>query len=134
MLVSCHGGGGGGQNAGVGPHLRWAGTIRVGLSPPTAAYSHSLPPYHSPPPLPPHPSPPPAPPPWAIPTLPHIATLPLPPPCRCHHPRSALNPPLPAGATTLDEYRKYIEKDPALERRFQQVWKSVGVACYSRPG
>ena len=26
------------------------------------------------------------------------------------------------GATTLDEYRKYIEKDAALERRFQQVW------------
>lgn len=25
------------------------------------------------------------------------------------------------GATTLDEYRLYIEKDPALERRFQQV-------------
>ena len=25
------------------------------------------------------------------------------------------------GATTLDEYRKYIEKDPALERRFQSV-------------
>ncbi len=25
------------------------------------------------------------------------------------------------GATTLDEYRKYIEKDPALERRFQAV-------------
>ena len=25
------------------------------------------------------------------------------------------------GATTLDEYRKYIEKDAALERRFQQV-------------
>jgi ATP-dependent Clp protease ATP-binding subunit ClpC len=25
------------------------------------------------------------------------------------------------GATTLDEYRKYIEKDSALERRFQQV-------------
>ncbi len=25
------------------------------------------------------------------------------------------------GATTLDEYRKYIEKDPALERRFQKV-------------
>ena len=25
------------------------------------------------------------------------------------------------GATTLDEYRKYIEKDPALERRFQPV-------------
>ncbi len=26
------------------------------------------------------------------------------------------------GATTLDEYRKYIEADPALERRFQQVY------------
>ncbi|MET3575653.1 ATP-dependent Clp protease ATP-binding subunit [Bhargavaea ullalensis] len=26
------------------------------------------------------------------------------------------------GATTLDEYRMYIEKDPALERRFQQVY------------
>ena len=26
------------------------------------------------------------------------------------------------GATTLDEYRKYIEKDKALERRFQQVY------------
>ncbi|OEE79707.1 ATP-dependent chaperone ClpB [Vibrio genomosp. F6] len=25
------------------------------------------------------------------------------------------------GATTLDEYRKYLEKDPALERRFQKV-------------
>lgn len=25
------------------------------------------------------------------------------------------------GATTLDEYRKYIEKDPALERRFQPI-------------
>ena len=25
------------------------------------------------------------------------------------------------GATTIEEYRKYIEKDPALERRFQQV-------------
>ena len=25
------------------------------------------------------------------------------------------------GATTLDEYRKHIEKDPALERRFQQI-------------
>jgi len=28
---------------------------------------------------------------------------------------------LAIGATTLDEYRKYIEKDPALERRFQPV-------------
>jgi ATP-dependent Clp protease ATP-binding subunit ClpB len=26
------------------------------------------------------------------------------------------------GATTLDEYRLYIEKDPALERRFQQIY------------
>ncbi|MCH9840569.1 MAG: ATP-dependent chaperone ClpB [Actinomycetia bacterium] len=26
------------------------------------------------------------------------------------------------GATTLDEYREYIEKDPALERRFQQIF------------
>jgi len=26
------------------------------------------------------------------------------------------------GATTIEEYRKYIEKDPALERRFQPVW------------
>ena len=26
------------------------------------------------------------------------------------------------GATTLDEYRQRIEKDPALERRFQQVY------------
>lgn len=25
------------------------------------------------------------------------------------------------GATTLNEYQKYIEKDPALERRFQQI-------------
>lgn len=28
------------------------------------------------------------------------------------------------GATTLNEYKKYIEKDPALERRFQQVFVS----------
>ena len=30
------------------------------------------------------------------------------------------------GATTIEEYRKYIEKDPALERRFQPVtwWRS----------
>ena len=26
------------------------------------------------------------------------------------------------GATTLDEYRQHIEKDAALERRFQQVY------------
>lgn len=33
------------------------------------------------------------------------------------------------GATTLDEYRKYIEKDAALERRFQEVYVSEpGVA------
>jgi ATP-dependent Clp protease ATP-binding subunit ClpC len=28
------------------------------------------------------------------------------------------------GATTLDEYRKYIEKDSALDRRFQSSWSS----------
>jgi len=28
------------------------------------------------------------------------------------------------GATTLDEYRKHVEKDPAFERRFQQVYTS----------
>ncbi|BFU23058.1 heat shock protein putative [Entamoeba histolytica] len=28
------------------------------------------------------------------------------------------------GATTLEEYRKYVEKDPAFERRFQQVYVS----------
>src|SRR3546814_6789243 len=26
------------------------------------------------------------------------------------------------GATTLDEYQKYVEKDPALQRRFQPVF------------
>ena len=34
------------------------------------------------------------------------------------------------GATTLDEYRKHIEKDAALERRFQQVF--VGEPSASR--
>ena len=39
------------------------------------------------------------------------------------------------GATTLDEYRKYIEKDAALERRFQKVlvneptWKTPSRFC-----
>ena len=33
------------------------------------------------------------------------------------------------GATTLDEYRKYIEKDAALARRFQQVF--VGCLLYT---
>ena len=39
------------------------------------------------------------------------------------------------GATTLDEYRENIEKDPALERRFQQVfvgeraWKTPSPSC-----
>ena len=28
------------------------------------------------------------------------------------------------GATTIDEYRKYIERDPALERRFQAIYVS----------
>src|SRR3712207_5820346 len=40
------------------------------------------------------------------------------------------------GATTLDEYREHIEKDPALERRFQQVFeigrRRVGKECRSR--
>ncbi len=26
------------------------------------------------------------------------------------------------GATTLEEYRKYVERDPALERRFQKIY------------
>ena len=40
------------------------------------------------------------------------------------------------GATTLDEYRKYIEKDAALERRFQPVvrrtsrrWRTPSPSC-----
>ena len=32
------------------------------------------------------------------------------------------------GATTVDEYRQYIEKDAALERRFQKVHRSTGFA------
>lgn len=36
------------------------------------------------------------------------------------------------GATTLDKYRKFIEKDPALERRFQQVRGEEGVYTFSR--
>ncbi|WP_156147461.1 hypothetical protein [Rickettsia endosymbiont of Ixodes pacificus] len=31
------------------------------------------------------------------------------------------------GATTLDEYRKYIEKDAALARRFQSVYVSIRI-------
>jgi ATP-dependent Clp protease ATP-binding subunit ClpB len=39
------------------------------------------------------------------------------------------------GATTLDEYRKYVEKDAALERRFQKVfvgeprWRTPSPSC-----
>ena len=39
------------------------------------------------------------------------------------------------GATTLDEYRQYVEKDAALERRFQKVfvgeprWKTPSPSC-----
>ena len=40
------------------------------------------------------------------------------------------------GATTLDEYRQYIEKDAALERRFQPVhgamsprWRTPSPSC-----
>ena len=41
------------------------------------------------------------------------------------------------GATTLDEYRKYVEKDPALERRFQPVLvgdRTVPAGQGHRPG
>ena len=44
------------------------------------------------------------------------------------------------GATTFDEYRKYIEKDKALERRFQQVYinepdieNSISCLLYTSP-
>jgi hypothetical protein len=33
------------------------------------------------------------------------------------------------GATTIDEYRQYIEKDAALERRFQQVSRVAAAAA-----
>ena len=33
------------------------------------------------------------------------------------------------GATTIDEYRQYIEKDAALERRFQQVTRAAAAAA-----
>jgi ATP-dependent Clp protease ATP-binding subunit ClpB len=36
-------------------------------------------------------------------------------------PRDARRAVYCVGATTLDEYRKYIEKDAALERRFQKI-------------
>ena len=36
------------------------------------------------------------------------------------------------GATTLDEYREYIEKDAALERRFQQVLRRRADASRTR--
>ena len=36
------------------------------------------------------------------------------------------------GATTLDEYREHIEKDPALERRFQQVLRRRALASRTR--
>ena len=31
------------------------------------------------------------------------------------------------GATTIQEYRKHIEKDKALERRFQPVMVSINI-------
>jgi ATP-dependent Clp protease ATP-binding subunit ClpA len=38
------------------------------------------------------------------------------------------------GATTLDEYRKHIEKDPALERRFQPVkMRALLRSCFGVP-
>lgn len=39
----------------------------------------------------------------------------------CHNKPSPVHFVQCIGATTLDEYRKHIEKDPALERRFQPV-------------
>ena len=36
------------------------------------------------------------------------------------------------GATTLDEYRKHIEKDAALERRFQPVYRRTSRASRTR--
>ncbi len=36
------------------------------------------------------------------------------------------------GATTLDEYRKYVEKDPALERRFQPIQVDEKIAGVRR--
>jgi len=38
------------------------------------------------------------------------------------------------GATTLDEYRKHVEKDPALERRFQPVQVNEPTMEDARPG
>jgi hypothetical protein len=42
------------------------------------------------------------------------------------------------GCTSLDKYRKFIEKDPGLERRFQQVGGKFGVdfllRCADRAG
>jgi len=37
------------------------------------------------------------------------------------------------GATTLDEYQKYMEKDAALERRFQQVRSTLVRGLDRRP-
>ena len=34
------------------------------------------------------------------------------------------------GATTLEEYRKYVEKDAAFERRFQQVCVVIFIQYY----
>jgi ATP-dependent Clp protease ATP-binding subunit ClpB len=39
------------------------------------------------------------------------------------------------GCTTMDKFRKFIEKDPALERRFQQVQVGrQGAAAGALPG
>ena len=37
------------------------------------------------------------------------------------------------GATTMDKFRKFIEKDPGLERRFQQVTQGFWV-CSDKLG
>ncbi len=50
-------------------------------------------------------------------------------------PRSRAASCIACGATTLDEYRKYIEKDAALERRFQKVLvgRAVGGGHHRHP-
>ena len=111
---------------GLGPQFRRAGGLSDVIRAPLKQRRIHHPYHPSPSPL----------------TSPHLSLLQVPPPAPytpipthlpsplCRRlppvPHFPSPPPPSAGATTLDEYRKYIEKDPALERRFQQVWKSVG--------
>jgi ATP-dependent Clp protease ATP-binding subunit ClpC len=52
--------------------------------------------------------------------VPAVPRAPSTPPTCSSRPWPAARPSA-SGATTLDEHRKYIEKDGALERRFQQI-------------